>query len=67
MKPTVAITLIVCGTFMAAMPVIAHRLGMQIADSGAFCFLGLAATMIGAGIVGLTVRLGRQTGRNVDT
>jgi hypothetical protein len=66
MKPTVAITLIVCGTLMAAMPIIAHRLGMQIADIGAFCFFGLAAIMIGAGIVGSTLRLGSQAGRNVD-
>jgi hypothetical protein len=52
MKALVAITLIICGTLTAAMPVIASRLGMQMADVGAFCFYGLAAIMIGAGIVG---------------
>lgn len=52
MRPSIAITLILCGTLIAAMPIIAHRLGMQIADAGFLCYWALAAAMVGAAIVG---------------
>ena len=46
MKPSIATTLIICGTIIASLPVIAHRFGLHIADTGAFAYVGLAAVMI---------------------
>ena len=66
MKTAVAVTLILCGTFIAALPVIAIHFGTQIADFGAMCYIALGATMIISAIVGSMARGGARQARGFE-
>ena len=56
MKPPIIITLIMCGTVVAALPIVSYRIGWQLADLGFRCYMGLAATMVLSGIIGSFMR-----------
>jgi hypothetical protein len=52
MKPAIAITLILCGTFIAALPVLARRLGLEMADGGFLVYVALGGVMVISAIAG---------------
>jgi FtsH-binding integral membrane protein len=67
MKPAIAITLIVCGTVVAAMPVIAHRLGFEMADLGSLLYMALGAVMVISAIAGSFVSADVRPVRGFET
>jgi len=67
MKPAIAITLIICGTVVAAMPVIAHRLGMEMADVGSLLYPALGAVMVISAIAGSFAGAAVRPARGFET
>ena len=52
MQPIVAITLIICGTIVAGMPIVLFKIGAPLRDGGFLIYLGLAAGMVTSGVIG---------------
>ena len=66
MKPAIAITLIICGTVVAAMPIVAQHFEVHLADIGALCYLALATVMIVSAIAGSVFRRRADFARGFD-
>ena len=54
--PIVAVALIICGTCVAALPIVAYKLGIDVGVLGFVCYLGLAAFMVISGILGAATK-----------
>ncbi len=66
MKPVVSVTFIICGTLVAAMPIIARRMGLPLADVESLCYFALAAIMILSAIAGAMMSKPRRSARGFD-